>query len=151
MAQPGGEMIEPDVTTAIAAVQNAYAMAIDRRDWVALRRCFAADAQIKYGRPARSGDLEESLAWAPQFHGVLGETLHQVSTHTATVDDRTAAASCYLHAVLMEADGSGALEIFGRYEDELVVADDRWVIRRREFHPVWRRRTENKLEMVSRG
>jgi hypothetical protein len=99
MVQPGGEMTEPDATTAIAAVQNAYATAIDRRDWVARRRCFAADARIKYGRPARSGDLE----------------------------------------------------VFGRYEDELVVADDRWVIRRREFHPVWRRRTENKLEMVSRG
>jgi SnoaL-like domain len=134
-------MTEPDAITAVAAVQNAYASAIDRRDWAALRHCFSADARIKYGRPLRFGDLEEFLAWAPLFHDALGDTLHQVSTHTATVNDRTATASCYLHAVLMEADRSGAVEIFGRYQDELVVADDRWVIRRREFHPVWRRRT----------
>jgi hypothetical protein len=59
---------------------------------------------------------EDSLAWAPQSHAVLGETPH-----------------------------------LSRYEDKFGVVDDRWIIRHRESRPICRRRTENKLEMVSRG
>jgi SnoaL-like domain len=131
-----------DIFAQAVMVQNDYASAIDRRDWSALGDCFSPDAMIKYGRPSRWGSLEEFLIWAPPFHAELGATLHQTTTHRlGQCSDGSASASCYLHAVLMDADGLGALEIFGHYADELVDIDGRWVIRRREFHPVWRRRT----------
>ena len=123
---------------AVIAVQNAYAVALDRRDWPALRACFAEDATIRFGIPLREGTREEFMAWAPEFHDVLGPTLHQVSTHSVELDGDTASASAYLHAVLVAADGGSAQSIFGRYEDELVRGGGGWAIRRRRFRAVWR-------------
>ncbi|WP_163550423.1 nuclear transport factor 2 family protein, partial [Candidatus Frankia nodulisporulans] len=137
---------------AIIGVQNAYAVAIDQRDWPALRACFAPHARVGFGRPARLAPLEEFLAWAPPFHAALGPTLHQVSTHHVRPDagdDQAAAvvgggalalaeASCYLHAVLVSADLASCQTVFGRYRDQFVHLAGRWVIQRREFHPTWR-------------
>lgn len=131
---------DTDALVLIAAVENAYAAAIDRRDWPALQRCFTEDATITFGRPATRGSRAEFLAWAPRFHNSLGPTLHQVSTHTATVTGPAATARCHLHAVLVDPDGGGALSVFGWYDDELVRTDGEWRIRVRDFHPVWRSR-----------
>lgn len=130
-----------DDVAGVIAVQNAYAVAIDAHDWASLRACFADDASIGFGRPPRTGTLEEFLAWAPEFHEALGPTLHQVSTHQVRLREREASASAYLHAVLVDPDGGGATSIHGRYDDELVLLDRGWVIRRRGFTPVWRTRT----------
>ena len=140
MSRP--DAIGPDDDVAgVIAVQNAYAVAIDTHDWPALRACFADDASIGFGRPLRMGTVDEFIAWAPEFHEPLGPTLHQVSTHQVRVDDATASASAYLHAVLVDPDGGGAMSIFGRYDDELVRSHAGWVIRQRRFTPVWRTRT----------
>jgi hypothetical protein len=106
-----------------------------------LRSCFAADAEIGFGAPARVGGLEEFLQWAPEFHDRLGPTLHQNTTHRVSFQGPdSAVGSCYLHAVLVDADGTSSLSVFGRYEDAFVRADGRWLIRQRRFHPVWRHR-----------
>ncbi|MCM3882576.1 nuclear transport factor 2 family protein [Frankia sp. R82] len=171
LSSDGG--LATDDVQAIIGVQNAYAVAIDRRDWSALRGCFAPDARVGFGRPARLGTLEEFLAWAPPFHDALGPTLHQMTTHHAhprrdgareggaESDDgvppnrplagagaagrgrdagrpAVAEASCYLHALLVSADLASCQAVFGRYDDEVVHLAGRWVIRRREFHPIWR-------------
>ena len=145
-------MPHSDDALAVMAVQNAYAEAIDSRDWSALRACFAPDAAIGFGRPARVGSLAEFLAWAPEFHEALGPTLHQVTTHQAQVQGQGATASAYLHAVLVDADGASALTILGRYDDELVRGDERgWLIRRRRFTPTWRFRTASSDTAPSQG
>jgi hypothetical protein len=130
-------MTEAAEAWAIMAVQNAYAVAIDRRDWPALRDCFDPDATISFGMALRVGSLDEFMAWAPDFHGRLGKTLHQVSTHQATVHGEVAVASCYLHAILVEPAREAATSVFGRYDDELVRADGGWRIRQRRFRPAW--------------
>jgi hypothetical protein len=137
----GGLVGGSDDVAAVMAAQNAYAVAIDTHDWPGLRACFSADASIGFGRPLRIGTVDEFLAWAPEFHERLGPTLHQNSTHRVAVDGDRARASCYLHAVLVDADGGGATSIFGRYDDELVRADTGWVISSRRFSPAWRTRT----------
>jgi ketosteroid isomerase-like protein len=123
---------------AVIAVQNAYAVAIDRRDWPALRTCFADDATIRFGVPLRDGTLDEFVVWAPEFHDALGPTLHQVSTHQVDLHGTTATATAYLHAVLVDADRASAQSIFGRYDDEFVRGPGGWVIRHRRFQAVWR-------------
>ena len=133
-------MTEAEDFVSVVAVQNAYGVAIDERDWPALRACFAPEASIGFGRPARTGTLDEFMDWAPGYHAPLGDTLHQNSTHRARFDGDAATASCYLQAILVDADGSAATPIFGRYDDELVRASGRWLIRRRRFRAVWRRR-----------
>ena len=130
-----------DDAAAVIAVQNAYAVAIDTHDWPALGACFADDASIGFGRPARTGGRDEFVAWAQPFHEALGPTLHQNSSHQVSVQGDTATATCYLHAVLVDADGAGATSIFGRYDDELVRGERGWLIRRRRFTPVWRTRS----------
>ncbi|MBL7486907.1 nuclear transport factor 2 family protein [Frankia sp. AgB1.9] len=122
---------------AITAVQNAYAVAIDRRQWPALRDCFTADATISFGMSLQIGTLAEFLDWAVDFHTPLGRTLHQITTHQAQVRESTATASCYLHAVLVEAGRERATSVFGRYDDELIRVEDRWRIRQRRFRPAW--------------
>jgi hypothetical protein len=130
---------ETDVA-AVMAAQNAYAVAIDTHDWPGLRSCFSDDASIGFGRPLRIGSLDDFMTWAPEFHEQLGPTLHQNSTHRVKLEGDRATASCYLHAVLVDADGRGATSIFGRYDDELVRGDRGWVIRQRRFSPTWRTR-----------
>jgi hypothetical protein len=130
-----------DDAAGVAAVQSAYAVAIDTRDWPRLRTCFADDATIGFGVPLRVGNVEEFMAWAPEFHEPLGPTLHQVSSHQVRLRGEQASASAYLHAVLVDADGNGATSIFGRYDDELVRGDRGWLIRQRRFTPVWRTRS----------
>jgi hypothetical protein len=122
----------------VVAVQNAYAVAIDRRGWPALRRCFADDATIRVGVPLRDGTLDDFVAWAPEFHDALGPTSHQMGTHSVELDGARATASGYLHAVLVAADGASAQSIFGRYDDELVRDDGGWAIRQRRFRAIWR-------------
>lgn len=123
--------------TAVMSVQNAYGVAIDRRDWPALRECFAPLASIAYGRPIRTGSLDDFMDWAPRFHDPLGPTSHQMSTHLVEVRGDLATASCYLHAVLVNADRKNAESIFGVYEDELVRTDQGWRISTRAFRAVW--------------
>ncbi|KPM55985.1 hypothetical protein CcI49_33930 [Frankia sp. CcI49] len=135
----GGSVTDADDAAAIMAVQNSYAIAIDRRDWVALRACFAPDATISFGMRLQVGTLDEFMAWAADFHDPLGPTLHQISTHQVVFQASAAVAeaSCYLHAVLVEAARGSATSVFGRYDDEFIRRRDRWEIRRRRFRPTW--------------
>jgi hypothetical protein len=121
----------------IATVQNTYAVAIDTRDWVLLERCFSPDAQIRYGRPARTTGRAEFVTWAPEFHDPLGPTLHQNSSHRAIVDGDHATGSCYLHAVLVSADETRAESVYGAYTDEFTRGTDGWQISRRSFRAAW--------------
>lgn len=140
-------MSEVDDVAGIAAVQNAYAVAIDLRDWPALRACFTEEATIGFGRPARIGGLDEFMDWAPPFHAELGETLHQVTTHQARIRGAEADASCYLHAVLLDRAGASSTSVFGRYDDLLARVDGRWLIRQRRFRPTWRHRNAEPADL----
>jgi ketosteroid isomerase-like protein len=125
---------------AVVAVQNAYAVAIDRRDWDALRRCFTEDATITFGMRLERAGLDAFMAWAPPFHERLARTLHQITTHSVQVDGASATASCYLHAILVEPDESETASIYGYYHDTLVRSDEDWRISSRTFQPVWLQR-----------
>jgi SnoaL-like domain len=107
-------VIQAEDVVAVAVVQSAYGVAIDERDWSALRACFAEHASIGFGRPARTGGLDEFLDWAPAFHAELGDTLHQLSTHRVRFDGDAATASC---AVRWPRSGSAPSPCR---------ADDRW-------------------------
>jgi hypothetical protein len=125
----------------IATVQNTYAVAIDTRDWGLLETCFSSDAQIRYGRPARTTGRAEFIKWAPEFHDPLGPTLHQNSSHRAVVDGDHATWSFHLHAVLVAADGESAESVYGTYTDEFTRGPNGWQISRRSFRAAWLTRT----------
>jgi hypothetical protein len=133
----GGSMTDAADTLAIMTVQNAYAVAIDRHDWPALRACFTPDATISFGMPLKIGSLDDFMDWAPDFHLGLARTLHQVTTHQVAFQAEAAVASCCLHAVLVDPTKQTATSVFGRYDDEFVRAGGRWAIRQRRFRPTW--------------
>jgi ketosteroid isomerase-like protein len=133
-------MQDPRHVAAVVAVQNAYAVAIDRRDWDALRRCFTEDATITFGVRLERGGLDAFMDWAPPFHERLARTLHQMTTHSVLVEGTSATASCYLHAILVEPDENEAVSIHGYYDDRLECRNGDWRISTRTFQPIWLQR-----------
>ena len=123
---------------AIAELQNAYGTAIDQRRWDLLADCFTTQCDVDFGRVGRWTTPQDFVAWADAFHTPLGRTLHQMSTHTATIDGTTATASCYLHAVLTRLTDAPVLHVYSRYLDEVVLTPAGWRLRRRTFESVWR-------------
>ena len=123
---------------AIRDVQNQYGVAIDFRQWHDLEQCFSAECDIDYGVRGRWSRASDFVRWAAEYHEPLGPTLHQMSSHTATVTSASATASCYVHALLTTADRASATHVYARYQDELTKADGIWVIVHRSTESIWR-------------
>jgi ketosteroid isomerase-like protein len=116
----------------IAAVQNAYGVALDQRDFDALSEVFVADCVVHFAPDRTWAGRAEFQRWAADFHVPIPVTLHQVSSHAASVDGDHATASCGLHALLVGHRGFAVVHVFARYTDELVRQVDGWrIVRRR--------------------
>ena len=125
-------------TPAIRDVQNRYGVAIDGRRWADLARCFSAECVIDYGVTGSWTRATDFARWAAGYHDPLGPTLHQMSSHIASVAGESATAVCYVHALPISADGADATHVYARYEDELARTFAGWLIVRRTTRAVWR-------------
>jgi hypothetical protein len=125
----------------IMSVQNAYAVALDTRDFGQLRQVFVPDCEVSFGPGRTWHSLDSFIAWAEEFHTPIGATAHHIATHSAEVHDGRADASCYLHAVLVGFGELAVSHVFGRYTDEFVHTDEGWRIARRRSEVLWRQET----------
>jgi ketosteroid isomerase-like protein len=117
---------------AIAAIQNAYGVALDEREFDALAAVFVEDCVVHFAPDRTWAGRTEFQRWAADFHVPIRATLHQISGHTARVDGHRATARCALHAVLVGYLGLTAVHVFARYTDELMRDVDGWrIVRRR--------------------
>lgn len=124
-----------DVERAVIAVLLRYATAIDTRDWLLFRSCFADDFAGDYG-PGKVWDGADAITrYMRERHRDLGATLHRVGNIVIAPFERDgAAARSYVDAILMPGIGSGEMvEAAGIYDDRLARVAGQWRIRSRRF------------------
>lgn len=116
-----------------------YATALDDRDWGLLRSCFLPEAVADYEGldPCEGYDAIEQLC-----RGALSQltrSQHLIGNVHPAVDGDRATSECYLQAqhVLAGTPGGDTFIVAGRYSDELVRADGRWLIARRRLETWW--------------
>ena len=121
----------------ITDVLVRYATGIDTKDWSLFRTCFTDDVHADYGPDVGVwNDVDEITEYMTVMHRDMLDTKHMLSNFAIEVDDDTASASTYVHAVLVVTDDPPLwFEPVGRYVDRLVRTPDGWRIRERTFHP----------------
>jgi 3-phenylpropionate/cinnamic acid dioxygenase small subunit len=125
---------------AISDLLDAYAHAVDHRDWDALRGLFTAGAVLDYtssGGPR--GPREEVLGWLRQTLPAVRLTQHLISNKRIAVDADRATARCeMLNPLLIDgADRPQLLLLGGRYDDRLCRGEDGWRIAERVHTVAW--------------
>jgi len=118
---------------AVTEVLHAYCAHLDKMDLDALAALFTADCLVDYGPEPRlrsygsqalRRDLERMWRWSRTSH-------HLSNVSVQLGQDRSSAeATSYIFAWHERPDGSTAT-MMGRYEDQLVRHEGRWLIARR--------------------
>jgi 3-phenylpropionate/cinnamic acid dioxygenase small subunit len=123
---------------AISDVVVAYAHAVDRRDWAAVRACFAPDAHVDGTR--MQGAFGDYFPFLQKQLLMFERTTHFVSNHRAQVDGDRAQAETYAVALHFWTDDTANLRrmaVSVRYDDTLE-RRGRWCIVRRKVVADWR-------------
>jgi 3-phenylpropionate/cinnamic acid dioxygenase small subunit len=125
---------------AISDLLDAYAHAVDHRDWDALRGLFTADAVLDYtsaGGPR--GQRDEVLGWLRQTLPAVRLTQHLISNKRIAVDaDRATAGSEMLNPLLVDGPDRPQLVLLGgRYDDRLRRGEGGWRIAERVHTVAW--------------
>lgn len=119
---------------------SRYVIALDERDWSALRAVFADDALMAFamgkGEVSGADAIVDSIATDLQ---PLEMTQHLIGTVLPRVDGDIAQCTSYFWAQHEKVAGGGQLMISGAYEDELVRTDEGWRITHRTQTVLWRR------------
>ena len=123
----------------IRALIHRYFHAIDTRDWISFRDCFAENATALYHKGSY-GEIELS-GYAAILEAIRGRidsytaTLHVIGNVQVELDSTAARASSHAIAnVVLD----GRVYVRGlRYLDELERRGARWVIRRRVHTSIW--------------
>lgn len=117
----------------LAELPSRYCLAVDDRDWDALRRLYAPDAEyegplgVVRGRDAVVDYLKERMApWGPSFHAPHAQTFEIVPGGTTARGQVTAHAEIGI--------GEERVVTAMRYEDDYGRDEDgRWVFRSRQL------------------
>jgi hypothetical protein len=122
---------------AIASLQDAYGVAVDRRNWDLFRQLFTIDVVARYPAGEYAG-IEE---WVDRFiviHRRYTTTHHSITNHLCVVEGDRATASCYGVITLARPDGY-IIDSRTVYEDALVRVGGQWRIAERTCHrQFWR-------------
>ena len=89
----------PDLNLSGVAVeamrlQNAYALAIDARDWELFRTVFTPDVRADYPHGVFEG-VEDWLGNFIPFHDTCAWTVHEITNHVVGSDGRGVWGTCY--------------------------------------------------------
>ena len=136
----------PDPIQAHIDLMNAYAHALDTRDWDLLATLFTADASFgarEWGENAQAGEFTVKMAGRDTIVGTLrtiwdglSRTHHMLSNYVVepAPDRQTARASCYLKAHHVGNRERSHLfeESLGRFDFLTLREGGRWKIRRME-------------------
>ena len=125
---------------AIEAVLTRYAVAIDTKDWLLLKTCFADDGAVDYGPASGRHDGPDNIVSVVRsFVGDLDATQHLTGNYQIQVTGDTASCVSYVNAQHVLAGGlSGeTYTLGGVYRDQLVRGDDGWKIKLRKLETIW--------------
>ena len=125
---------------AISDVLDDYAHGIDTRDFDLVASLFTSDAHLDYtssGGPAANRD--EVVEWLRASLPAVAMTQHLLTNRRIRIDGDTATVRTELLNPLLF-DGESGTELLlmgGRYDDQFVRVDDRWLIAHRVHVTTW--------------
>jgi hypothetical protein len=113
---------------AIGEVLAAYCHHLDAGRWEALRALFTADCRLDFGALLGTFEGREGLERFTATLARIGVVMRHYTTNVVVTGDGSAARAQSYVLGLTGASGTRAIAT-GRYEDELVKQDGRWLIR----------------------
>ena len=122
----------------ITALLNAYARAVDGKDWATYRSLFTDDAHIDYSSAgAIAGGRDEVTEWLAKGFGQIPMSMHYITNIESEIDGDTAhVRAMFYHPT--QITGLAALSTFGGYyHHELVRTSDGWRSRHLREEMVW--------------
>jgi 3-phenylpropionate/cinnamic acid dioxygenase small subunit len=118
----------------IGDVLVRYATGIDTKDWPLFRTCFTDDVHADYGDIGVWNGVDEITEYMATTHATMPRTIHMMSNFSIDVDGDRAAATSYVHVVLViTEDPLLWIDGVGQYADELERSDGGWRIRTRRY------------------
>lgn len=110
----------------VTRILHDYADAVDRRDWDALEELLDDEVVLTRGETSVQGSAAFRAAYRPFFESAALASRHVVTN--VRVDEtgpHRVRAQAYFEATVIL--GEGTRRIIGRYDDDLALADGRWL------------------------
>ncbi|MGH2727172.1 MAG: nuclear transport factor 2 family protein [Actinomycetota bacterium] len=126
---------------AIDDLLDAYAAALDTKDWGSLRTLFTPDAIVDYTEEGGvRGSIEDAITWFQTTLASFTASQHFVTNRRVKVDGDEASVHAYIFSPLGVPSGDGALTLVfagGFYEDVLRRTADGWRFAARTIRASW--------------
>jgi len=126
---------------AIDDLMNAYASALDAKDWDALRTLFVPGAVVDYTEEGGvRGSIEDAIGWFQKAMAPFTASQHFVTNRRIAVDGDSATAHAYIFSPLGMPNGDGGLTLVfagGAYEDTLDRTPEGWRFASRTIRASW--------------
>lgn len=126
---------------AIDDLLDAYAAALDTKDWDTLRTLFTPDAVVDYTEEGGvRGSIDDAIVWFKAMLEPFTASQHFVTNRRVTLDGDTATVHAYIFSPLGVPSGEGALTLVmagGFYEDTLRRTDEGWRFTARTIRASW--------------
>jgi hypothetical protein len=126
---------------AVDDLLDAYAAALDARDWEALRALFLPDAVVDYteeGGPR--GSIDQAIAWLREALAPFAACQHLVTNRRVRIDGDEATVEAYVFSPLGAPTGGGKLALVlagGAYRDVLRRTPEGWRFASRAMRASW--------------
>ena len=123
----------------ISDVLDAYAAAIDARDFETVTSLFTPDARLDYSSSgAPVGTRDEVVAWLRKSLPAVALTQHLLTNQRIRIAGESATARTELfNPLLFDSDETQLLLLGGRYDDRLQRTGDDWKIVERVHTTTW--------------
>lgn len=118
---------------------TAYAVAVDARDWEAMKALFAAGALLDYSAfDGPRAEATEALAWVARGLEGFPVSQHICANREIRISDdgTTATARCAVYNPLVDQQGR-LHHVGGYYHDRLVKTPEGWRFSERVARPAW--------------
>ncbi len=126
---------------AIDDLLDAYASALDTKDWDTLRTLFTPDAIVDYTEEGGvRGSIEEAITWLQATLAAFTASQHFVTNRRVRVNGDEATVHAYIFSPLGAPGGDGALTLVfagGFYEDVVRRTDEGWRFTARTIRASW--------------
>lgn len=126
---------------AIDDLLDAYASALDTKDWDELRPLFLPDAVVDYtDEGGVRGSIDDAIAWFDKTLANFTASQHFVTNRRVKITGDTATVNAYIFSPLGVPSGNGELTLVfagGFYEDELRRTPDGWRFASRTIRASW--------------
>ena len=140
---PGQRPSPEDVADRIAIddLLDAYASALDTKDWDTLRTLFVPDAVVDYTEEGGvRGSIDDAIAWFQKAMAPFTASQHFVTNRRVKILGDDATVNAYIFSPLGVPNGDGGLTLVfagGSYEDVVRRTADGWRFVERTIRASW--------------